>query len=461
MRSSQHPAFLYRRVGVTFAIALITGSIAIGEPPRDDGTPTVELPKPTPADIQSRRIFEFRPSADDPSVLVAKATHLSEVYDLRLGTSNTGTDETHRWQQHLGFTGRHLNKRGGELDLNLTTSSFDGYFAGSLDYEESLNDRIRGHLGLAGSLFKGSEIARSRLDFDGQGIELSGGARIVLIDDLDSRVRNQLFAIDIGLRILYSAGQTDGPTSPTSPTLPPDGDSVFLIPTTGITYRYTDRRHALHVHAGLDTQPGAVGSDDDLRGLGRPEVDRAWSRLHAHAEYRVAIDGAAAPVFNGQLPPEVFLPLGPTLGKSVIEIAMLASAQTSFGAQLLPQETLLLGGFETVRGYPESFVSGDQGVFGSIEPRIHFGRTVENHGKRTWDLIGRVFADAGYIDVADAPSPNSASLASVGAGLELLVESERLSLSARVDWGTALLDAGEIDAGESETHVSVFGVLHF
>lgn len=159
------------------------------------------------------------------------------------------------------------------------------------------------------------------------------------------------------------------------------------------------------------------------------------------------------------------------------EVTFSARGQVTLGNdRLIPQKEQAIGGFFTVRGYPESVVAGDEAASASLEYRFHLPRalrpasedegTVDETGKKQarreeatlfgrpfngrppriyaqpdWDFILRAFADCGVTRINRrqiAVGEHNHSLMSIGGGLELQF---RRLLNARVDVGYALKEA--------------------
>lgn len=128
-----------------------------------------------------------------------------------------------------------------------------------------------------------------------------------------------------------------------------------------------------------------------------------------------------------------------------------ASGQLA-GEPLISNEQFSVGGAQSVRGYPESVVLGDDGLQGTLEWRAPtFDRWLE---KVTGDYQLALFVDGGWVQTRD-PLPGeskSESVASAGAGL-------RLGLGKRFSgdfwWARALRSVDEIDRGDSRLHFSL------
>lgn len=109
---------------------------------------------------------------------------------------------------------------------------------------------------------------------------------------------------------------------------------------------------------------------------------------------------------------------------------------------LLPVEQFVIGGGQSVRGYRQNILAGDNGVRLSIEDRITVDRNVA--GESALQLVP--FLDFGAVFNTD-DNPNELSqentvLVGVGAGI---IWRPVRSLSLRVDYGIGLVDVEEGD----------------
>ncbi len=120
-------------------------------------------------------------------------------------------------------------------------------------------------------------------------------------------------------------------------------------------------------------------------------------------------------------------------------------------SNLIPAEQFALGGYNTVRGYDEKVVNGDNAVCGNFEIRapeftvagIWFPKTADSV-----TLLG--FVDAGYAWYREAveATPISQTLLSYGPGLRYNVSSY---FTSRLDVGFPLLEV-EKDSGKAHVH---------
>jgi hemolysin activation/secretion protein len=119
---------------------------------------------------------------------------------------------------------------------------------------------------------------------------------------------------------------------------------------------------------------------------------------------------------------------------------------------LISNEEFSAGGASSVRGYYESQVLGDSGLQASIE--LYSPPLAQHGGGQPRDFRALVFADAATLHINKALPGQDANhdLAGVGLGLRL---SMWRTLSARLDWGWALIEAGEVDKGDDRLHFGV------
>ena len=143
-------------------------------------------------------------------------------------------------------------------------------------------------------------------------------------------------------------------------------------------------------------------------------------------------------------------------------------------------EDVAVGGFYTVRGYPESIMAGDSVFVINTEYRLHIPRLFpmqpdpsktpflwdksfraspqQAYGRPDWDLITRVFLDVGRVLYSDAQSfERNGTLVGTGVGLELQYKQ---NFNVRVDWGIALNalqnpdPTQQVSEGSNRFHIS-------
>jgi hemolysin activation/secretion protein len=218
--------------------------------------------------------------------------------------------------------------------------------------------------------------------------------------------------------------------------------------------------------------PGLAGTDESqLAGLGRLDTDENWV---------LAKWGVGAAFFL-----EPFFSENPT--QLVHEISFSSRGQYTFGNQrLVPQQEEIIGGFYSVRGYPEALDAGDTVFVGTGEYRFYLARALrivpqgnisvgsktswreqfanpfrfrakDVYGRSNWDLILRTFIEGGQTyNNRRRPTETDRSLLSTGVGVELQV---RRNLDLRLDYGIALKSetenlANPVSYGSSRVHFS-------
>ena len=215
---------------------------------------------------------------------------------------------------------------------------------------------------------------------------------------------------------------------------------------------------------GIEGSPLAQNTNE-LTLLGRIDPTERWARMNWSANLSTFLEPLLDPV--GWADPST--PESSTLAH---EIALRFSGQYTFGSRLVPQFQNVMGGMYSVRGYTQSVVAGDNGVFGSVEYRFHLPRTFavqepvefmgepfrsgpqQVYGNPDWDLILKAFFDAGWsFQNGDQGFEADNTLLGAGIGMEFLYKS---NLRVRLDWGFALHDLkfGLAEAGSSRLYVT-------
>ena len=125
------------------------------------------------------------------------------------------------------------------------------------------------------------------------------------------------------------------------------------------------------------------------------------------------------------------------------------------GERLLPSEQLGFGGYDTIRGYDEREVNGDEGWIISNEvrtPPASLGKLFRLK-KATDQLQFLGFLDYGEAHIRNAltDEDRSIELCSVGVGLRYTITHY---LSVRFDYGWQLKDSGTGNPDNSRAHVA-------
>jgi hemolysin activation/secretion protein len=215
-------------------------------------------------------------------------------------------------------------------------------------------------------------------------------------------------------------------------------------------------------------------SSTSLHFEGMDNADAAeFERLRIGADATYAVErlqlALLQPVRFGRRPARAAS--GAPTGDSLV----FAKVDGQFGSgTLIPAEQKPLGGMDSVRGFPERVVLGDDGVSGTVEFRTPFAfpvtralarfrdRTPEARRLRLQDteerLQGVVFVDGGYVANRESlGEQDSYTLWSAGLGFRY---GYGPALQVRFDWGFPL--GGQEDVSSEETgEVDASGRFHF
>lgn len=229
----------------------------------------------------------------------------------------------------------------------------------------------------------------------------------------------------------------------------------------------------------IESNINSIGENEQNGTLGRGNLDAKWQLLKGHFHSSAFLE----PLIFGSGWKDRSTWRSSTLAH---ELDFNFRFQQTLGNErLIPQETFIAGGLNSVRGYPEFVASGDSGVVMNLEYRYHLPRSLkpyseiknsENpkeppsglfdnfnlrppyvYGRPDWDLILRGFFDYGYTKVNDKSfGEEDLTLKGAGVGVELQFFS---NLNIRLDWGVVLetLERGgsaidDAEAGDSRFH---------
>lgn len=380
--------------------------------------------------------------------------------------SNTGTEATNIWRERFGFVHNQLTKHDDILRLDYITGGFDQAHAVNLDYTfPLLSDRLKTRVYGGYSQYDASDVGFADEDFTGE--NWNGGAELVgnlwqfrdVFIDATGGLKWQ--SVDVTNSVLQQNGSVD-----------------YVTPYVGVNLeRFTDES-ALFAGATVSWNVNELDADQKDN-LGRPSVDESFTVIRFQAEQSLFLE----PLFND------WGLFGGDDGKGLTslahEIALSGRGQWAFDNRLIPTEEEVAGGLFSVRGYPESLSAGDNVFIGSFEYRFHlpnsftlsdpgkigreempdwFGRDFrwapqQAYARADWDLIFKAFFDIASVNQVDKEAGELPdTLISTGIGLEAVF---KRNVSARLDWGMALKDAGpeklgtterEVEAGNTELH---------
>ncbi len=370
--------------------------------------------------------------------------------------TNTGTDETSKWRQNLGFVHNQLTNRDDILNLNYVTGDFDSVHGFQASYDAPFDvqkPRLRYRVGGSYSQYDASEVGFSRAKFKGESVEGDFQLTYNLMQ------RGDLF-VDVLGGMRWQKLETDNEFLGIS------AEDSFFLPRIGLAVEREEATSSLSASAAIEMNvPEVAGTDaQDSMLLGRVDPDERFAVFRWSGNYSFYLD----PLLNGPAWRDMSTPETTTLAH---ELAFNVKGQFT-PDRLVPQHRQVAGGLYTVRGYEQSVVAGDTVVMGSAEYRFHHPRSwglqedpVElpligdfNYapphvlGRPDWDLVYKVFFDGAQVMQSDALSfEEDETLFSFGGGLELqLLRNFRV----RMDTGVALsdLETRSVDVGDTRMH---------
>jgi hemolysin activation/secretion protein len=377
-------------------------------------------------------------------------------WQLYFQLSNTGTKQTDRWRERFGFSHTDLTGHDDVLQLDYVTAGFDETHAFSGSYELPLGRRLRAQVFGAYNEYTASEVGLNLRRFKGDGFNVGGQlayeilARDMWWIDAVGGVRyEETTTRELGLR---------------------DGVGRFVTPFVGL--RGGRLGAASSVDASLTFEfPRTDNDTDELAALGRTDPDGDAELLRA--------DVGGGFFIEPLLFPQEFDAGGGGAGCTLAhELYARVRAQYSFGNRLVPTAEQVVGGFGTVRGYPESIIAADDALIFTGEYRFHVPNALpraakpgwfagrdfryaptEAFGRADWDLILRGFVDVGWFGYSHrnvGAGERNDTLVGAGLGVEVQVPVNKINMNARLDWGVPLqgIQTGgqKVDVGDSRLH---------
>lgn len=308
-------------------------------------------------------------------------------------SSNTGTEATGMWRHRLGAEYKQLRNADDILRFEYVTSEPTRFQSAYGSYEMALvkPDRLKAKLYASYGQYSAQDIGFGLQTFEGE--NLTVGTALTW-----TPLYWREFPLDISVGVEWFVVKTDNLSLGQS-------EGAFILPTIGIGTERKTEQFALSIDLSVQASFGGP-SQKDLDGLGRIEADGDFIL----GKWDVAASVYLEPLLYGKkwreysrrdLPNEKekaeFEELGGTKrfgvrvedyfsakqkseldwkrGIRVHEVAFSSRGQYVVGDnRLAPQLTSIAGGFNTVRGYPESFSSGDNAWTASLEYRLHIAR---------------------------------------------------------------------------------------
>ena len=404
-----------------------------------------------------------RASARDGGLTADLVVTETKPWAMYFQTADTGTRNTGRLRNRVGFTSTQLTGNDDILQLEYMTSDFDEIQAASGTYEAPVpgTERMRFKLFGAMSRFDNDELGFVDAHFEGSRSEL--GLRVVnnvfqrgsLFADVSLGLRGQSLMVDNGVTDVRSRDR-------------------FLLPSLGARIEqrgaYAGFTGGLELErnlgrlAGTNVESRTRNFFDQAAGLGRSDPDADFQVLRFDLSGSLFLD----PLLTGGFDADTRL---------VHELYGRIGGQYAFDHRLVPQEQAVVGGRDTVRGYDQAAAAGDTVYLATFEYRYHLPRSFAPRpaaklpgwlgsrrfryapeqvaGDADWDLVLK-----GSLDFARAlqndriAGERNETLMGAGVGLEVRV---RRNFTVAFDVGLPLSTGNTIDAdiGDPEYHFSL------
>ncbi|MBL8764428.1 MAG: ShlB/FhaC/HecB family hemolysin secretion/activation protein [Phycisphaerae bacterium] len=375
--------------------------------------------------------------------------------------SNTGTEQTSIWRERFGFSHSQLLGFDDIFTLDYVTAGFKESHAIAPSYEFPVGDldRLRARLYGSWAKFDASEVGFAGEQFSGE--DWTGGGEVIW----NVFQHRELF-LDVvgGARWQHVKVQNK--------TVQLEGEDDFFLPHAGLRLeRFTDlSQTTASINFEWNVADIAATGLPQLERLGRLQPDRSFTLFQWGLTHAFYLEPVLNPEGWGKVEADQATDTDSTLAH---ELQLSFRGQASLDdRRLVPNFEETVGGFYSVRGYPESAAAGDTVLIGSIEYRMHIPRLFaieaeprtlwgeqfrlapqQVYGRTDWDLIFRTFIDAGRtINSKRQTFERDNTLVGTGVGIEFLF---RRNFNVRVDWGVALDEIpDQVKQGSNRFHIS-------
>ena len=281
-------------------------------------------------------------------------------YVIYAQETNNGTQSTGEWRSRLGVELRQLANMDDILRMEYTTTDLNRFNSGILSYQFALKkpDVLKMRVyGLYGE-FSAQDVGFSGSNFTGD--SLTAGAALTWTPrywhgfPLDITLGGEFLNVSVNNSATGGKSKVD-----------------FILPYLGIgTERFTEKFNLagnLMVKGSFDSK-----NQEQLNGLGRFDTDGGFWIVTGDFFGSIFLEPLLLGKKWGDLGKD-----GTKWKRGILanELALMVHGQYTPGnRRLIPQLELISGGTSSVRGYPESFTSGDSGFVGSLEYRLHVPR---------------------------------------------------------------------------------------
>jgi hypothetical protein len=404
----------------------------------------------------SRRVdANIRPMLDE-DVGLEFVINEARPWIFWFNVSNTGAKETEQIIETVGYVNNRFLFGDDILRLFYSTDGFQNVHAFYFSYlSPFLNlHRVKYGIETGYNRFSSSELGLIAQKFFGEQIPVAGKFVITVF-------QHKNFFIDLVPSCEFRQIHVKNPTN-----IFDEEQEIttqnFLFPKISLELeKYQRDLHFLFAVA-LEMCPQVtMGSDrTDLDLLGRIATSKEWYTLYWDLLFSTYVDN---------------LIIRQKAKTYVHELAFRIRGQYSFDYRIIAQKKAVLGGFNTIRGYPQSILSGDSSYVTTFEYLFHIPRLLSpskrkpgnflgskfrfrpehKGGPINWDLIVRAFLDAGRVlNYQRTGYEIDATLVGMGMGIELVIKDNFI---ARWDWGSRLkaVPSLGLNAGSKRSYFTI------
>ena len=362
--------------------------------------------------------------------------------------SNTGTKQTSKWRDRVGFTDNQLTGHNDTLTLDALGTGVNNddtrAISGSYELPILAPDLLRLHLYGSWSKYSASDVGFFGEEF--VGTDWTAGAEII-----GTVFQHKQWFLDAAGGARWHSVTVNNEVVDVS------GHDNFFIPNIGLRLDHITPTATTQASVGYEWNIPDVANTQtaQMPALGRLQTDTSWWVVKWNARQSFFLEPLLAPAGTET-----------TLAHEIV----LGFRGQWTRDRLIPQEEEVAGGLYSVRGYPESDSVGDTVLIANLEYDLHVPRMLAPSSAVThvpllgdfrcrppqrsvapdWDFIIRPFLDVGRTVNTDRLSiEQNETLVGGGIGAELQI---RRNLSVRCDWGFALKSTQDVSSGSNVLH---------
>ncbi len=399
---------------------------------------------------QGRRVdLEIGPASQLGEVSLDFVVTEKRPYHFYFSVNNNVPEAIDRWQESVGFIHTQLTGNDDILKFNAATDSFDQFYSVDISYEAPFRGSIGTRWQIMGAYnrFLSAEFALPQNLFKGTQAILDGEI-ITNIAQWDKLFLD--FVASLQYRHIHNMNHK----------LFPSVTKNFLLPEIALKAIQLKRETKFIASFSLQSTISSLFWDvrKHLDNLGRFDLSPNWALIQAG--------------IYGSFYLEPLFKKNEDVKHLAHEIVVVGQMQNAFNQRLIPELEGILGGLYTIRGYPQSTISGDNLYMGSLEYRFHlpavlkpnpnavkkiFGKPLRwapagPKGDTDWDFVIRAFYDLGETTVNQKRRfERDYFIMGSGLGAELIVWH---NIFIRGDWGHAFRGANGIHKGNNQFYFS-------